>query len=339
MANINIIGSGGWGTANAILLASNGHNVLLWSYLEEESRNLEKYKENKPFLPGVKLPESIRYTSDISSCGEADVIIIAVPSHAVRQTARSLSPYIKDGQLVLNISKGFDEENFLRLSEVIKEEIPNCIVASMSGPSHAEEAAIGMPTTNVVACTMPEKAAYIQNLYMSPNFRVYVTDDIVGLELGGSLKNIIALAAGICDGVGYGDNTKAALMTRGLVEITRLGVRMGAKSETFSGLTGVGDLIVTCTSMHSRNRRAGILIGKGMTAEQAEKEVKMTVEGIRACYCAYQLAKKYDVEMPIVSAIYSVLKGKLDARSATELLMGRARKNESEKEWLIKTKE
>ncbi len=335
MANINIIGSGGWGTANAIILSENGHDVLLWSYLEEESQNLEKYKENKPFLPGVKLPEGIKYTSDISKCGKADLIVIAVPSHAVRQTARNLAPFVSDGQLILNISKGFDEENFLRLSEVIKEEIPNCNVASMSGPSHAEEAAIGMPTTNVVACANSEHAYFIQDLYMSPKFRVYITDDIVGLELGGSLKNIIALAAGICDGVGYGDNTKAALMTRGLVEITRLGVKMGARPETFSGLTGVGDLIVTCTSMHSRNRRAGILIGKGMNADEAQNEVKMTVEGVKACYCAYELSKRYDVEMPIVSAIYNVLKGSIDAKSATEQLMGRARRSETEKEWLM----
>ncbi len=335
MANINIIGSGGWGTANAILLASNGHKVLLWSYKQEESDNLAKYRENKPFLPGVSIPDSVSYTADISKCGEADLIVIAVPSHAVKATCKNLAPYIKDGQRILNISKGFDEESLLRLSQVISKEIPNCVVASMSGPSHAEEAAIGMPTTNVVACEDSNLAEYIQDLYMSPRFRVYITDDIVGLELGGSLKNIIALAAGICDGAGYGDNTKAALMTRGLVEITRLGVKMGARPETFSGLTGVGDLIVTCTSMHSRNRRAGILIGKGMTAAEAQNEVKMTVEGVRACYSAYELAKKYDVEMPIVEAIYKVLKGEIKASEATELLMGRARKKETEREWLM----
>ncbi|MBO5007334.1 MAG: NAD(P)-dependent glycerol-3-phosphate dehydrogenase [Clostridia bacterium] len=335
MANINIIGSGGWGTANAILLASNGHKVLLWSYKQEESDNLAKYRENKPFLPGVSIPDSVSYTADISKCGEADLIVIAVPSHAVKATCKNLAPYIKDGQRILNISKGFDEESLLRLSQVISKEIPNCVVASMSGPSHAEEAAIGMPTTNVVACEDSNLAEYIQDLYMSPRFRVYITDDIVGLELGGSLKNIIALAAGICDGAGYGDNTKAALMTRGLVEITRLGVKMGARPETFSGLTGVGDLIVTCTSMHSRNRRAGILIGKGMTADEAQNEVKMTVEGVRACYSAYELAKKYDVEMPIVEAIYKVLKGEIKASEATELLMGRARKKETEREWLM----
>ena len=334
MAKINIIGSGGWGTANAILLAKGGHDVLLWSYFEEESKNLEKYRENKPFLPGVQIPDNVSFTSDISLCADADLIVMASPSHAIRASAKSLSPYVKEGQLILNISKGFDEKNNKRLSEVISEEIPCAVVASMSGPSHAEEVALGMPTTNVVACPDMKKAEYIQDLYMSPMFRVYTSDDLVGLELGGSLKNIIALAAGICDGLGYGDNTKAALMTRGLVEITRLGVKMGAKPETFSGLTGVGDLIVTCTSMHSRNRRAGILIGKGMTASEAEEEVKMTVEGIRACCSAYELSKKYDVEMPIVTAIYKVLKGEIQAKNAAELLMGRRRKNETEREWL-----
>lgn len=334
MAKINIIGSGGWGTANAILLANAGHEVLLWSYLKEESDNLKKYRENKPFLPNVQIPDNVSFTSDISECGEADLIVMASPSHAVRASAKSLAPYVKEGQLILNISKGFDEEEHKRLSEVITAEIPCAVVASMSGPSHAEEVALGMPTTNVVACSDIKKAEYIQDLYMSPRFRVYTSDDIIGLELGGSLKNIIALAAGICDGVGFGDNTKAALMTRGLVEITRLGVKLGAKPETFSGLTGVGDLIVTCTSMHSRNRRAGILIGKGMTADEAEREVKMTVEGIRACYSAYELSKKHEVEMPIVSAIYKVLKGDITAIEATELLMGRSRKNETERQWL-----
>ena len=334
MAKINIIGSGGWGTANAILLAKAGHEVLLWSYLSEESRNLQKYRENKAFLPGVQIPENVKFTSDISICGVADLVVMACPSHAVRATAKSLAPYVEEGQLILNISKGFDEEEHKRLSEVIMAEIPGSVVASMSGPSHAEEVAIGMPTTNVVACADTQKAEYIQDLYMTPLFRVYTSDDIIGLELGGSLKNIIALAAGICDGLGYGDNTKAALMTRGLVEITRLGVRMGAKPETFSGLTGVGDLIVTCTSMHSRNRRAGILIGKGMTADEAQKEVKMTVEGVKACMAAYELAKIYDVEMPIVNAIYKVLTGELKASEAVELLMGRERKKETERQWL-----
>lgn len=334
MADIKIIGSGGWGTANAVLLANAGHKVTLWSYLKEESDNLAKYRENKPFLPGVALPDGISFTSDISDCGEGDLIVIATPSHTVRSTAKNLAPYVKDGQLILNISKGFDIENCMRLSEVILSEIPCAKVASMSGPSHAEEVAIGMPTTNVVAHSDTDIAEYIQDLYMNPTFRVYTSDDIIGLELGGSLKNIIALAAGICDGLGYGDNTKAALMTRGLTEITRLGVKMGAKFETFSGLTGIGDLIVTCTSMHSRNRRAGILIGKGKSADEAKEEIKMTVEGIKAAYCAKRLAKIHNVEMPIVSTVVDILDKKIDVHDAAKSLMGRTKKHESEREWL-----
>ena len=334
MAKISIIGSGGWGTANAILLANNGHDVLLWSYLEEESRQLALYKENKPFLPGIIIPKSVRYTADIKECADADLIVMAVPSHAMRQTASNLAPFVKAGQKILSISKGFDDENNSRLSQVIFSEIPTAHIAAMSGPSHAEEVGRAMPTTNVVASEVPQLAEYIQQLYMSPVFRVYTTDDIIGLELGGSLKNIIALAAGICDGIGYGDNTKAALMTRGLVEIKRLGVSMGAKAETFSGLTGVGDLIVTCTSMHSRNRRAGILIGEGMTADEAQEKVQMTVEGVRACYSAYKLSHEYGVDMPIVEAMYGVLKGTIKAKEATDLLMGRSPKNETEEEWL-----
>lgn len=334
MAKINVIGSGGWGTANAILLANNGHDVTLWSYFDEESANLEKYHENKPFLPGVTIPDSLKFTSDISLCGSADLIVIAVPSHTVKTTVSALMPHVKDKQLILNISKGFDEEHQLRLSQVIQQVIPNAVVASMSGPSHAEEVAIGMPTTNVVAHADCEVAEYIQELYMSPVFRVYTSCDIIGVELGGALKNIIALAAGICDGLGYGDNTKAALITRGLVEITRLGVKMGAQPETFSGLTGMGDLIVTCTSMHSRNRRAGILIGQGKSADEAQKEVNMTVEGVKATIAAYKLARKYDVNMPIVNTMYKVLFENYDVNNATEQLMGRAKKHESEEEWL-----
>ena len=334
MAKISVVGSGGWGTANAVLLANNGHEVLLWSYFEDESRELENKRENTQFLKGIKIPESVKFTSDISKCSDADLIVMASPSHAMRAVAKSLSSYVKNGQLILNISKGFDDKSGMRLSEVIYSEIPNSIVASMSGPSHAEEVGIGMPTTNVVAHSDVKIAQYIQDIYMSPTFRVYTTDDIIGLEIGGSLKNIIALAAGICDGLGYGDNTKAALMTRGLVEITRLGIKMGAQEETFSGLTGIGDLIVTCTSMHSRNRRAGILIGKGMSADEAQKEVKMTVEGIRATYSAYELSKKYDVEMPIVETIYKVLTGTLPVNKAAANLMGREKKHETERDWL-----
>lgn len=335
MSKISIVGSGGWGTANAILLAEKGHTVTLWSYLKEESDELKNTKENKKFLPGVKIPDNVEFTNDIAKCADADLIVVATPSHAVKTTAKSLAPFVKDGTVVLNISKGFDEDTGMRLSEVISEQIPGAKVASMSGPSHAEEVARAMPTTNVVAGADIKVAEYVQDLYMTKNFRVYTTDDIVGLELGGSLKNVIALAAGICDGLGYGDNTKAALITRGLVEITRLGVKMGAREETFSGLTGMGDLIVTCTSMHSRNRRAGILIGKGMSAEDAQKEVKMTVEGVKAAKSACALAEKYGVEMPITETVQNIINGTVKACDATEKLMGREKRHESEKAWLV----
>ena len=329
MSEVSIIGSGGWGTAIAILLANNGHSVTLWSYFEEESKNLARELENKAFLPGAKIPDTVKFTSKLSECCEGcDLIITAVPSHTMRTTAKNLSPFIKDGQLILNISKGFDEENLMRLSEVIKSEIPNSNVAVMSGPSHAEEVGRGIPTTNVVAHSDVKVAEKIQDIFMTPVFRVYTSTDVIGVELGGSIKNVIALCAGICDGIGYGDNTKAALMTRGLAEIIRLAVAMGAKSETLWGLAGMGDLIVTCTSMHSRNRRAGILIGQGKSVEEAQSEVKMVVEGVKATKAVYLLKEKYGVEMPIVDATYKVLFGGMSVKDAVNGLMLRGRKSE-----------
>lgn len=329
MSEISIIGSGGWGTAIAILLANNGHSVTLWSYFEEESKNLACELENKALLPGAKIPDTVKFTSKLSDCCEGrDLIITAVPSHTMRTTSKNLAPYIKDGQLILNISKGFDEENLMRLSEVIKSEIPNANVAVMSGPSHAEEVGRGIPTTNVVAHSDLKIAEKIQDIFMTPVFRVYTSTDVIGVELGGSIKNVIALCAGICDGIGYGDNTKAALMTRGLAEIIRLADAMGAKRETLWGLAGMGDLIVTCTSMHSRNRRAGILIGQGKTVEEAQAEVKMVVEGVKATRAVYRLKEKYGVEMPIVDATYNVLFGGMSVKDAVNSLMIRERKSE-----------
>ena len=334
-AKISVIGSGSWGTAMAVMLAENGHKITLWSYLEKEREDLEKYRENKPFLPGISIPESVIFTNSLEFCAEdADIIITATPSHAMRTTARNMSPYVKDGQLILNISKGLEEETYYTMSRVIAEEIPNCEIAVMSGPSHAEEVSRGIPTTNVVAAKRSETAEYIQDIIMNPNFRIYTNPDILGVELGGSLKNVIALCAGILDGMGLGDNTKAALMTRGLVEMARLGEAMGAKPETFNGLSGMGDLIVTCTSMHSRNRRAGILIGKGKTVEEAQAEVKMVVEGVKTCKAAKELADKAGVEMPIVSEAYKALFEGMPAREAVVNLMGRAKKHESEKSFL-----
>lgn len=334
MAKISVVGSGGWGTAVAIMLAQNSHDVLLWSYLKSESEDLARYRENKPFLAGIKIPEGVRFTYNIKDCANADVIVMATPSHAVRATAKSLAPYIKDGQIIVSISKGLEEKSYMTLSEVLKEEIPSSRIAVMSGPSHAEEVSRGIPTTNVIASNDEDVAVYIQDLFMNSRFRIYTNPDMPGVELGGSLKNVIALCAGILDGLGLGDNTKAALMTRGVAEIVRLGVKMGARAETFFGLSGIGDLIVTCTSMHSRNRRAGILIGKGMNAEEAQKEVKMVVEGINTCRAAYELSHKVGVEMPIVNEAYKTLFEGQSAKDAVTNLMGRDKKHETEQSYL-----
>lgn len=334
MAKINIIGSGSWGTAIAVMLANHGHDILLWSYLDEERENLEKYRENKPFLPEIKIPDSVKFTSDISACGKADIIITATPSHAMRQTAKSLAPYVADNQIILNISKGLEEGTHLTLSQVLKEELPNCEIAVMSGPSHAEEVSRGIPTTNVIASENPETSNKIQDIIMNPTFRVYTNSDMLGVEFGGSLKNAIALCAGVLDGMNMGDNTKAALMTRGMVEIARLGVAMGAKLETFYGLSGMGDLIVTCTSMHSRNRRAGILIGQGKSCEEATKEVKMVVEGVKTCRAAKELADMVDIEMPIINEAYKVLFEGMSPHLAIPNLMARAKSHETEQSFL-----
>lgn len=307
MADINIIGSGSWGTAVAVMLAENGHNILLWSHRQETTEKLSTSRENTRYLPGVIIPDNVKFTSDISLCGRGDLIIMAVPSHAMRETAKALSPYIKDGQLILSISKGIEEDTFYTISQIISQEIPNANISVMSGPSHAEEVSKKISTANVVASADEKTANYIQDLLMNPNFRIYTNLDMKGVELGGSLKNVIALCAGVLDGLNLGDNTKAALITRGIYEIARLGTALGAKPETFYGLSGIGDLIVTCTSMHSRNRRAGILIGQGKSCEEATKEVKMVVEGIKTCRAAKELSRKVGVEMPIVNQAYQVL--------------------------------
>jgi len=334
MANIGILGSGGWGTALAVMLANNGHNVVLWSFCEEEKENLVKYRENKPFLPGVKIPENVTFTSGLSDCADCDVVVTATPSHGIRSTAKKFSEYAKEGTIILNVSKGIEEDTYMTLSQVLKDELPHCKIAVMSGPSHAEEVSRGIPTTNVVASDDIKTAEYIQDIFMNPNFRIYTNSDILGVELGGSLKNVFALCCGILDGMGLGDNTKAALMTRGLVEMTRLGVKMGAEKETFSGLSGMGDLVVTCTSMHSRNRRAGILIGKGLPTDEALKEVGMVVEGVRTCKAAKELADKVGVEMPIVNEAYNVLFKGGKVSETVPKLMGRLKKNETESEFL-----
>ncbi len=336
MSNICILGSGSWGTAIALLLLENNHKVTLWSFTQEECDSLSRTRENKRCLPDVKIPEDILITNDINCCRNQDIIVIATPSHGVRNVAKLISGIVPDGQIILNISKGIEEGTYLTISQVLKQELPNCCIAVMSGPSHAEEVSRKIPTTNVVASESNKTTRFIQDAFMTPNFRIYTNDDILGVELGGSIKNIIALCCGILDGLGCGDNTKAALMTRGLVEMQRLGVAMGAKAETFSGLSGMGDLIVTCTSMHSRNRRAGIFIGQGMSVDEAQKNVNMVVEGVRSCKAAKELADKVNVEMPIVTEAYNVLFNGKKPVEAIKSLMGRTKKHETEQCFLNK---
>lgn len=328
---IAVIGSGSWGSAVAVLLASKGYEVGLWSWRKAESDQLSSQRENQEYLPGVALPDNIYCTNDMGSCVRgAELVVTAVPSHAMRATAKSLCQTIAGGQLILNISKGLEAGSLCRLSEVIKSEIPQSRIAVMSGPSHAEEVGRGIPTANVVAADAEADARLIQDIFMHPNFRVYTSDDILGVELGGALKNVIALAAGIAVGLGCGDNSNAALMTRGIAEISRLGVALGAKQETFAGLTGIGDLIVTCMSQHSRNRRAGVLIGQGLSLEEALEQVHMVVEGVNTCRAAYTLAQRHHVSMPITECTYRVLYEGLAAKDAIAELMGRAKRHESE---------
>ncbi len=326
---ITVIGSGSWGTALACTLADNGHRVTLWSFLEREAKALVNDRENKEFLPGVKIPENIEITTDIKCVCDAEMVVFAVPSKFVRDRARDFAPYIPKGCIVVNVAKGLEEDTLMRLSQVITDEIPQCRVAVLSGPSHAEEVGRKLPSTCVAASGDIETAKEVQDAFINPYFRIYVNDDIIGVELGGALKNLIALAAGVCDGIGFGDNAKAALMTRGLAEISRLGVKMGAKAETFAGLTGVGDLIVTCTSMHSRNRRAGILIGQGKSLDDALSEVHMVVEGVNTAAAAYALAKKYDADMPITTEINKVLFEGEDPKRAVVTLMSRDKTHEN----------
>ena len=321
---IAVIGSGSWGTAAALLLAGHGCEVYLWSWQQTETDRLNRDRENKEFLPGIPFPDNIICTHSMSEATDrAEFIVTVVPSPATRSTAKELCKAVADGQPIVNLSKGLEDGSLLRLSEVFAEEIPQARIAVMSGPSHAEEVSRGMPTTNVVASNDERLSQFVQDIFMDKCFRVYTGSDMVGTELGGALKNVIALCAGISDGLGYGDNTKAALMTRGLAEITRLGVKMGANPHTFSGLSGIGDLIVTCTSMHSRNRRAGILLGQGKTLDETLKEVHMVVEGVNTAHAAMQLSKKYDVSMPIVTEANEILYNGKDAREAVFSLMTR----------------
>ena len=335
MAKITVLGSGGFGTALAVLCHKNGHDTTLWSLFEEEIASIKRDRENKKLLPNIKLDKQITLTTDISCVADADAVIFAVPSFAVRSTARLANRKINKNAVVINVAKGFEPETLNRLSEVLSQELSENKIVALSGPSHAEEIALEMPTTVVAACEDKDSAEYVQTLLMNNRLRIYCNDDVVGVELGGALKNIIALAAGVVDGLKYGDNTKAALMTRGMAEISRLGIAMGARMSTFSGLTGIGDLIVTCTSMHSRNRRAGILIGQGVPAKQAIEQIGMTVEGYISAKSAYELAKRYEVEMPIIEEIYKVLYQNADVNQTVTNLMTRPNINEFEEVWNI----
>ncbi len=329
MAKVSIIGAGSWGLGLAILLNNNGHGVKVWSVFPEEIEELKVTRENKKCLPGVKIPETIEFTADTEyAVTTADVIVMAVASPYTRSTSKIIAPFVKKGQYIVNVGKGIEEDSLLTLCQIIEEEIPNVTVAVLSGPSHAEEVGRGIPTTCVIGTHKKKDAEYLQNIFMSDVFRVYTSPDMLGICIGGALKNVIALAAGIADGLGYGDNTKAALITRGIAEIARLGIAMGADAITFTGLSGIGDLIVTCASMHSRNRRAGILIGKGYTKDEAMKEVQMVVEGVFSAKAALQLAKKYNVEMPIVEQVNEVLFDYKSPADAVRELMLRDKKIE-----------
>ncbi len=329
MAKITVAGAGSWGTALAILLFNNGHEVSIWSTLTAEVEMLREKREHASKLPGVKIPEGIEITDDLPSVLEdPDLVVLAVPSPFTRSTSKMMKEYVNKDQLIVNVAKGIEETTLMTLSEIIEEEIPQARVAVLSGPSHAEEVGRGLPTTVVVGATDKKTADYIRDLFMSPVFRVYTSPDILGIELGGSLKNVIALAAGTADGLGCGDNTKAALITRGIHEIKNLGLAMGALPETLTGLSGVGDLIVTCASVHSRNRKAGYLIGQGYTMQEAMDEVKMVVEGVYSAKAALSLSEKYHVDMPIVVEVNKVLFDGKSAKDALNDLMMRMKKDE-----------
>lgn len=321
MKKIGIIGAGSWGTALTNLLAKNGHEVTVWSISKDEVDMLTTYHEQKDKLSGVILPESVQFTNEIAEAIKGkDILVFAVPSTFVRSTAKLAAPYVESGQVIVNVAKGIEDGTLMTLTEILEDEIktPDVQICVLSGPSHAEEVGIGMPTTVVVGSKKEATAKMLQDTFMNQMFRVYTSPDIIGIELGGALKNVIALAAGVADGLGFGDNSKAALITRGIMELSRLGVAMGGSRETFAGLSGIGDLIVTCTSTHSRNHNAGYLMGQGYTAEEAIKEVKQVVEGIYSAKAAMALAKKHQVNVPIIEQINLVL---FENKSAKEAVM------------------
>ncbi len=329
MKKVTVIGSGSWGTALAVMLAENGHEVVIWSRRQDAVEELLQERKNEKYLPGVTIPESIQATTDHKAAVQgAEIIILAVPSRAVCNTVRDFAPYLKTWQILVNVAKGLEQGTLLRLSEVIQREAPQCEVCVLSGPSHAEEVARKVPTACLIACENEAAAKLVQQEFANPRFRLYTNTDMIGVEIGAALKNVMALAAGMSDGLGFGDNTKAALMTRGMAEMKRLGMAMGGKADTFAGLSGIGDLIVTCTSMHSRNRRAGILLGQGKSLQETLDEVQMVVEGVNTVQAACQLAEKYHVSMPITEIMSQVLFADKNVEDAVLELMTRDYKAE-----------
>ncbi|MBO5510044.1 MAG: NAD(P)H-dependent glycerol-3-phosphate dehydrogenase [Lachnospiraceae bacterium] len=327
---IGVLGAGSWGVALTKLLSGNGHDVTVWSIDKAEVDMLATKREHETKLAGVKLPDSVSITNNIEEAvKDAKMLVFVVPSPFIRSTAKAAAPYVKKDQIIVNVSKGIEESTLMTLTEVISDEIKDAMVGVLSGPSHAEEVGLGMPTTVVAGASTKEVAELIQDTFMSDSFRVYTSPDVIGIELGGALKNVIALAAGMADGMGCGDNAKAALITRGIAEITRLGVKMGGQLTTFAGLSGIGDLIVTCASKHSRNRKAGYLMGQGKTYKEAMDEVKMVVEGVYSAKAALELSRKYDVEMPIVEMINKILFEDFDSREAMKILLTRMKTSES----------
>ena len=332
--NISVLGAGSWGIALTVLLAHNGHKVSVWSIDEDEIKMLKEHREHVTKLPGIKIDESVTFTTDAEeSVKDAEIIVMSVPSPFVRNTAKTIAPYV-DKPIIVNVSKGIEEDTLMVLTDVILSEIPGAKMGVLSGPSHAEEVGKLLPTTIVAGATDKDTAMLIQDTFMCDVFRVYTSPDVIGIELGGALKNVIALAAGIADGLGCGDNAMAAIITRGISEITRLGVAMGGHSETFAGLSGIGDLIVTCASKHSRNRRAGVLMGQGKSYKEAMEEVHMVVEGVYSAKAAFSLSKKYGIEMPLIEMVNRVLFEDLDTTEAMNQLLTRTRTSEShELEW------
>lgn len=330
MDNIAVLGGGSWGTALANLLANKGYHVSVWLRNEEQAEEINRVRENRKYLPGVKLSDNLDFTTDLDVVKGKEIVISAIPTQNSREVFKKIKGRIEDNAILVNVSKGLEVGTLFRISEIANQELPEVRYCVLSGPSHAEEVGRDIPTTVVVSSKSREVAEKIQDVFMTSRFRVYTNPDVVGVEIGGALKNIIALAAGVSDGFGYGDNTKAALMSRGFIEMAKLGLKMGASGITFSGLSGVGDLIVTCTSQHSRNRRAGIMMGEGMTASEATEKVGMVVEGIKTTKAAYEISKKYDVDMPITKELYKIIFENLPVEKALENLMGRSKKHELE---------